>query len=81
MAPLPPARAASSASRAPATISSGLVPSTGKRAMPADTEMVRPSTAGSAPIARITRSATAGPPFPGATTTNSSPPMRATVSL
>ena len=78
--PRPSARAAWSAAIAAAMSSSASEPSTGKRATPAETETLRPATAGRAAIPSMTRWATVAPAEPGAISTNSSPPIRPTVS-
>ncbi len=76
----PPIRARSSATPAAASRSSDVVPSVGKRAIPAETVIGRPPTGARAAIPSRTRRATRAPAAPGAMTTNSSPPWRATVS-
>ena len=58
----------------------GVRPSAGNAATPAETETSCPATAGSAAIPSSTRWATVAPAEPGATSTNSSPPIRPTVS-
>ena len=59
---------------------SASLPSIGNRATPADTDIGLPATAGRTAIPSMTRRATVAPAEPGATRTNSSPPIRPTVS-
>ena len=69
-----------SASVAAAISASASAASAGKRATPTDTETARPATTGRSAMPSWTRRATIAPADPGATRTNSSPPMRPTVS-